>query len=190
VSTIAYAPALRECLRPDYLMPLGPAAPNRAAEAALRALRPATMFAPQPVRSPDAAQACLAALWLLHDFADESHQISQDLHTVEGSYWHAILHRREPDYGNAKYWFRRVGRHAVFEPLRAEAVTLSGGAAAAKSLVERSAWDPFAFIDLCERAAEGDAPLRDFCRGVQQREWELLFEYCYRQAIGEGPAAA
>ena len=63
------------------------------------------------------ALACMAGLWLRHDFLDESHRISQDLENPSGSYWHGIMHRRELDFSNAKYWFRRVGMHRVFEPL-------------------------------------------------------------------------
>ena len=45
------------------------------------------------------AACCLCGLWLLHDFLDESHSLSQEITTDTGSYWHGIMHRREPDYG-------------------------------------------------------------------------------------------
>src|SRR5262245_25063275 len=57
------------------------------------------------LRNGLAAQACLAGLWLLANDLNASHRISQELETPEGSYWHAVMHRREGDYGNAKYWF-------------------------------------------------------------------------------------
>ena len=62
-----------------------------------------------------------AGLLQIHDFWDASHDAAQradDLGEREFSaYWHGIAHRREPDAGNAAYWFRRVGKHPVFKPL-------------------------------------------------------------------------
>ena len=62
-----------------------------------------------------------AGLLQIHDFWDASHDAAQradDLGERDFSaYWHGITHRREPDAGNAAYWFRRVGKHAVFKPL-------------------------------------------------------------------------
>ena len=52
----------------------------------------------------------------------------------------------------------------------------------ALKFLNRHTWDAFAFVDLCERAA--GSPSEMLCRRVQQREWELLFDYCYRRAIG------
>ena len=119
----------------------------------------------------DALAACRAGLWLAFDFFEESHAISQDLDTVEGSYWHGILHRREPDAANAKYWFRRAGRHPIFAEL-------------ADQLGPGIAWNPDAFIDRCEATRGSGSAAEEACRRVQQREWELLFGWCFTRAVG------
>src|SRR5208282_3154263 len=51
---------------------------------------------------PDNGSAMLAGLWLWHDGLDESHRISQGLSSPAGSFWHAIMHRREGDFSNSK----------------------------------------------------------------------------------------
>jgi hypothetical protein len=137
----------------------------------------------------DMAAACRAGLWLRFSHLDESHRISQELHTREGGYWHALMHRREPDHANAAYWFRRVGTHPVFDPLRESAADIaaeSGGRAGDRAafLTRQTRWDPFAFNDLCEASAETTAPAHDLCRRVQQAEWELLFTWCFDRATG------
>jgi hypothetical protein len=106
----------------------------------------------------------------------EAHELAQNIETPDGSYWHAIVHRMEPDPDNAAYWFRRVGAHPIFPALRARAAEC-GYDAGAK-------WDPFAFIKHCERDA-GPVAL-----AVQRAEWELLFEHCARPAKSGADAAS
>jgi len=186
ISPQNYGPAVAELLAPERLNELGPGEPNRGARTKLDALSAETLVAPQTMGDRAMAEACLAALWLYHDFPDESHSISQQLETVEGSYWHGILHRREPDYANAKYWFRRVGRHPIGAELAAAARELAQSAPADRSTefrAEQDAWDHFRFVDLCQAAAAGGRSAAELlCRKIQQREWELLFDYCYRRA--------
>jgi hypothetical protein len=37
-----------------------------------------------------------------------SHNIAQDIHSHEGSWIHAYLHRKEGDQGNASYWYHKA----------------------------------------------------------------------------------
>ena len=183
----AYGPALQILPAPGRLNALGPGRPNSSMLSKLRLLTRETAFGPLEVSDQDMADGCLAGLWMAHDFLDEAHEVCQAINTPTGGYWHGILHRREPDFANAKYWFRRVGRHAVFEQLRTAVVELAAEEVppAARFLVRQSAWDPFAFVDLCEASMAGDAPAEMFCRRVQRREWDLLFDYCFRHAVGK-----
>jgi hypothetical protein len=84
----SYPPRLAELLAGERLNPLGAGTPNEAARPALAALTVGEAFAPQAVRDEGMARACLAGLWLYHDFLDESHRISQAIETTTGSYWH------------------------------------------------------------------------------------------------------
>lgn len=185
----AYGPFIAEILQPTRLNALGrgnPTQPVPANLAAFAANRDRA-FAPYSIQDEDMASACLAGLWLYHDHLDESHRISQGIETPSGGYWHGLMHRREPDFDNAKYWFRRVGKHSIFASLRAAAAELAASAelqSSAKFLATQSAWDPLAFIDLCESCLDGRSPHILLCQQIQQQEWQLLFDHCYRQACG------
>jgi hypothetical protein len=143
------------------------------------------LFAPQQVASSDAAQAALAGLLLHHDLLDASHCVSQDLETPEGSYWHAIMHRREGDFDNANYWFRRVGQHPIYPALlaaareRADSLPIN-----LTALLNGDAWDPFAFVDVCRQATQRSGPLGEACQQIQHQEWLLLMDHCCREAVG------
>ncbi|MFQ3593847.1 MAG: hypothetical protein SNJ82_11770 [Gemmataceae bacterium] len=113
---------------------------------------------------------CQAGLWLAFDFFEESHAISQALHTPEGSAWHAILHRREPDAFNSKYWWRRVGSHPVLEQLRQQTPALG-----------YCYTTPEAFVEWCERVRESGSSDEQLAQEVQRREWELFFAWSARQ---------
>jgi hypothetical protein len=171
-------PVIAELLQEERLPALGPGTPNTAAQPLLKALTVERAFAHARLTDRKMAACCVAALWLLHDFLDESHTLSQDIDTSSGSYWHGIMHRREPDPGNSAYWFRKVGRHPVFEPLAESARTIVGD-----EIKVPSPWDAFWFIDFCEACRTGHQSHEKLARSIQMKEWELLFEDCYRRAI-------
>lgn len=180
----AYGPRGAALISLDRLCELGPGRPNRDARDDLQNLTAADLFAGVSIGDQASAQCCVSGLWLLHDYLDDSHNISQDISTSSGSYWHGIMHRREPDFPNAKYWFRRTGDHPIFPALRNAAVELAERADAngpAAWLRERGDWDPFAFVDLCETAGK-DPAWEMLAREIAREEWRLLFDYCYRQA--------
>lgn len=97
----------------ERLMPLAmERCSSEAARARLQAVSAARLF--PGARAPEAA---LSGLYVYFSCFEEAHQIAQDIATAEGSYWHAIVHRQEPDAGNAAYWFRQVGAHPIFPAL-------------------------------------------------------------------------
>ncbi len=141
------------------------------------------------VTSPPDAVALKAGLLQIHDDLDASHELSQSIEgegrQAAGDYWHAITHRREPDYSNAKYWFRRVGSHPIFEPLaKAADSLLSEAPPLRQKLLPKGHWDAFAFIDFCQECQrDGDSRLTEIAKQIQWQEMQLLLEQTYRDAV-------
>ena len=100
-----------------------------------------------------------AGLHLLNDDINNCHIIAQEHENPDGNYWHAILHRREPDYWNSKYWYKRVGNHPVIQQMKNEEV----------------GWDPFNFVDQCEKFNTAQT------RQIQLQEMTLLLNYTIKK---------
>jgi hypothetical protein len=185
----------QEFLAAAPLNPLGPGRPNADLMNRLENRPLDQIFGDRPIQDHPMAQAALAGLYLLADDLNASHEISQSIQTPTGSYWHGIMHRREPDYGNAKYWFHRVGRHPIYQDVAAAA---SEETARMRSNSDESLpassdlhffetsgqWNADRFVDLCAQAAKTGGILEQLCRLIQRRECELLLAYCCAQALG------
>jgi hypothetical protein len=131
------------------------AADATTAQKVLSSISPEELVEPAKIISRDDALLVKAAIYLRHGFLDESHKISQQVETPNGSYWHALMHRKEGDFSNSKHWYRRVGAHPVLAAMGKD-------------------WDPFRFVDQC---AKGNADV-----ATEQKEFALLLEHTIRCA--------
>ena len=142
-----------------------------------------------------------SGLLLLWDFLDDSHEISQ---TMEGKgsprtadYWHGIMHRREPDAGNASYWFRRVGAHPAFDQLGTQLSAWMSELKASPEmlqlaesrLLKSKSFDPFAMIELSTAALRNPGSVADqTLRMVQYLEMlNLLVWSCGNGSVTDRP---
>ncbi len=116
---------------------------------------------PNGVRDSEMANCCVSGIWLLHNFLHPSHEISQGIHSREGSFWHAIMHRLEGDFWNSKYWYRKVGNHPTFDLIDAN-------------------FEPELYVDQCESASQQDH--NSEIQLIAVAEWKALFEYCFINA--------
>lgn len=91
----------------------------------------------------------VAGLWLYADDLEASHSVSQNISSSAGSWWHAIMHRREGDFWNSKYWYRQARGHELMASLG------------------------FSPEELVDQAEAGDS------RAVerQKQEWLMLMEW-------------
>jgi hypothetical protein len=174
-----YGPAVARILALDgngqRLMPLRCSeCSNEEARQLLKTFKPGDLFPNQ-----DEPEAPMAGLFLYFSCFEEAHRLLEDCDTDEAALWHAILHRREPDPGNAAYWFRKAGPHPTFSLLAHAAVRILHHLPEAEFRLGR--WDPFAFIAFCDRARTQPGSMQmQAALEIQRAEWQILFAYCAR----------
>lgn len=101
-----------------------------------------------------------AGMHLFNDDIPLCHELAQAHETADGNYWHAILHRREGDLGNALYWYRRIEEHPVVKTMQEQYPD----------------WAPKRFIDDIENlTATSDMAKYE---ELQLAEMQLLLQHC------------
>lgn len=119
-----------------------------------------------------------AGLFYFHNALDDAHRIVQEEKAAgdAAAYWHAMIHRRERDFDNARYWLRRAGEQPSFAEMHARA------ADASPNMARQMGWDPFLFVTLAEQLRFGADELRAEVVGLGRVEFEVFFDYCFRRA--------
>ena len=117
------------------------------------------------------------ALLYACDAIDESHGIIQKVDGDESAYWHGMLHRREGDFENARYWFRRAGTLPVFGELHHATSAVSA------TVARQSNWDPYLFTGLCEQNKFGETETTGELVKLQQIEFRTVFDYTWRKSF-------
>jgi hypothetical protein len=142
----------------------------------LRATNDATLSDQKTIGKPAMFTLVRGGLFYALDAIDEAHKIFQDSPGDLGSYWHGMMHRREGDFDNARYWFRRAGTLPVFGELHRQASEYSA------VMARQSNWDPYLFTGECEQARFGETESLKELSHLQRLEFEALFDYCWRQS--------
>lgn len=195
--SVAYTSAIAEIIEKlEAGNPLPPLVPENAwsneLTAALLDMSPEDLLQGQSLKDDIFGGAIKSGLLLWNDALDDSHDVSQELGNNTGSYWHGIMHRREPDYSNAKYWFGRVGTHPIFPELRERAIALFKETSnpsdtlvqIGQAIETQEHWDAYQFIDWCQTAENNSSSdVTQFLQQVQAEEIKLLLAYSYRNAV-------
>ncbi len=131
----------------------------------------------QPLNNAEMFALVRGGLLYAVDAIDEAHAIFQGAKGDLGSYWHGMMHRREGDFDNARYWFRRAGVLPVFSEMHREAAEVSA------LMGRQTNWDPYLFTGECEQARFGETESLKELANLQRAEFEVLFDYCWRKSF-------
>lgn len=175
----------------EQLPELAPATPSSERDWLWKPLQDASAKSLVPAGSDATTVIALqAGIYQWHDYLDESHECSQQIEGEGpqqlGDYWHGIMHRREPDDTNAKYWFRRIGKQSTFPDVARGADRILAECDSPEAAKWRARitpggkWDPFAFIDFCSTCRTRTDSLAAAARQIQFVEMSLLLTATWR----------
>jgi hypothetical protein len=127
---------------------------------ALRSLVPFQLGLPNHVAQKTDWDLLHGGLLYAADLLDDAHALFQGANSPEGSYWHGMMHRREGDFENARYWLSRAG--------------------AVEGIARLPSFSPTAFASECEESVG-----RDECPAhlleMQRMEWESMMLWSWQR---------
>ncbi|MEO7425966.1 MAG: hypothetical protein ABI036_12320 [Fibrobacteria bacterium] len=116
----------------------------------------------------------LTLLW--HGDWDSAHEIAQSREgTPDYDLLHAIVHRREGDFGNSCYWFRKAGKHPCYPLLERRLADPRQGLL--DFLTPQGRWSPDAFLHQVSAGLAGSAETKRLLRQVQAEESRAFAEH-------------
>ena len=118
-----------------------------------------------------------AGLFYYHNAIADSHREAARDEGDLAAYWHGMVHRREGDFDNARYWMRRAGEQPVFQEMQGR---VHDGA---PNMARQSNWDPFLFINLCEQYKYGEHEYKKEIGALQRVEFAVMFDYVWRRCV-------
>ncbi len=152
--------------------------PSRVADPLLsRELMGAQLFG---AKSGAMVECCRAGLLLFNDDLAGAHALIQDLSDQTSAFWHAVLHRREGDFSNARYWWNHVGEHPAFEPITDSVLHRVPEFSLLDELRAAGRWLPLEFNAACQGCAR-DGKHEAELRATQRLEMRGLLERCASQ---------
>ena len=149
----------------------------------LRETDDATVFGGRPLLPGAPVALVRAGLFYFHNSLDDSHKEAVKLEDGTAAYWHGMVHRREGDFDNARYWMRRAGEQPVFQEMQSRAGD------GAPNMGRQSNWDPFLFVNLCEQYKYGEADYKKEIGHLQRVEFVVMFDYVWRRCVAPEPPA-
>ena len=113
-------------------------------------------------------------LFYASDALPEAHRIVQDASGDLAAYIHGMIHRREADFDNARYWYRRAGELPFFSALQSACADVS------EDIAKQTNWDPYLFTGMCERSKYGSRTPVKMLTEIQKAEFHGVLDYIYR----------
>jgi hypothetical protein len=171
----------RLLLNPELLRKLTPTEPlHWDLPGKIRDASDDTLSGGNEITDPKMFRLVRGALLNAVDALDDAHHIFQDDSSDVASYWHGVMHRREADFDNARYWFRRAGRLPISDKIHAAAAQVSA------TMAKQNSWDAYLLTGMCEQAKFGDTEAIPECVRLQRIEFDELLAYCWRKSVRQG----